>query len=71
MNAAEARGYNPFRARQLIELSIVVAGVLLGGDIGIATVFFVLAMSPMLRAGRQALDDHRRGRAERLSPVWD
>ena len=67
MNAAEERGIEPFRARQVIELSIVVGGVLLGGDIGIATAFFVLTMSPALKAGKQALSDHRMGRDARLT----
>ena len=71
MNAAEDRGYDPFRVRRGIEIAIVVGGVLLGGDLGPATVFFVLAMSPILKLGKQALEDHRRGRAERLRPVWD
>lgn len=71
MHAGEDRGRDPFRVRQLLELGIVALGVILGGDIGFATVFFVMAMSPMLRAGRQALEDHRRGRAERLRPIWD
>ena len=71
MRAAEDRGRDPFKIRQLIELSIVASGVILGGDIGWATAFFVLTMTPALRAGRQALEDHRRGRADRLRPVWD
>ncbi len=71
MHAAEDRGYDAFRVRQVLELGILVLGVVLGGDLGFATVFFVVAMAPMLKAGRQALEDHRRGRAERLNPVWD
>lgn len=71
MRAGEQRGLDPFRVRQVLELSIVLLGVALGGDLGFATVFFVIAMSPMLRVGRQALEDHRRGRAERLQPIWD
>ncbi len=71
MNAAEDRGYDPFRVRRGIEIAIVVGGVLLGGDLGPATVFFVLAMSPILKLGKQALEDHRRGRSERLRPVWE
>ena len=33
---------------------------MLGGDLGFATLAYVLMMSPILRAGSQALDDHRR-----------
>ena len=71
MNAAEDRGRDPFVMRRWLEIGIVALGVALGGDLGPATVFFVLTMSPLLKAGRQALEDHRRGRAERLRPIWD
>jgi uncharacterized membrane protein YczE len=67
MRAAEDRGVDPFRARQAIELWIILGGVLLGGDIGIATAIFVLTMTPFLKAGQQALADHRSGRQARLS----
>lgn len=65
--AAHDRGIEPFKARQGMELMIVLTGVLLGGDIGIATVVFVLTMSPMLKAGQQALADHQAGRVSRLA----
>ena len=71
MNAGADRGLDAFRVRRGIEIGIVVAGVLLGGDLGPATIFFVLTMSPMLKVGKQALADHRAGRAARLRPVWD
>ena len=71
MNAGEDRGRDPFKVRRAIEGTIVVAGVLLGGDLGPATIFFVLTMSPILKIGTQALEDHRTGRAARLRPVWD
>lgn len=66
MKAGEARGLNPFRVRTAIEAVIVGGGVLLGGDFGPATIVFVLAMSPVLRAGQVALSDHRTGRSIRL-----
>ena len=69
MRAGVDRGVDPFRVRQVIELLIVAGGVALGGDIGVATVFYVLTMSPTLKAGRQALADHRDGRARRLAGV--
>lgn len=71
MNAGADRGRDPFRVRRGLELGIVGTGVLLGGDLGPATVFFVLTMSPMLKIGKQALDDHRSGRAARLRPIWE
>jgi len=69
MNAAADRGRDPFKVRRGIEIAIVVVGVALGGDFGWATIFFVFTMSPALKAGQQALNDHRAGRAERLTPA--
>ena len=69
MNAAADRGRDPFKVRRSIEIAIVVVGVVLGGDLGWATVFVVLTMSPALKAGQQALNDHRTGRAQRLTPA--
>lgn len=69
MRAAEDRGLDPFRVRRNIEIAIVLGGVLLGGDFGVATVFFVLTMSPALKAGQQALADHRAGRELRVTPA--
>lgn len=66
MNAAEDRGIDPFKFRRATELGIVMAGVALGGDLGFATIFYVLTMSPTLKMGQQALKDHRSGRAQRL-----
>jgi uncharacterized membrane protein YczE len=66
MRAGEARGLNPFRVRTALEFGIVAAGVALGGDVGPATAWFVLTMSPILRAGQRALNDHRAGRRLRL-----
>ena len=71
MNAGADRGLDPFRLRRGIEIAIVVTGVALGGDLGPATVFFILTMSPILKLGQQALVDHRSGRAARLAPTWD
>ncbi|MGI9604584.1 MAG: YczE/YyaS/YitT family protein [Acidimicrobiales bacterium] len=67
MRAGDARGLDPYRVRQGLEFGIVIAGVTLGGDLGAATVFFVLTMSPALKAGQMALADHRRGRAARMA----
>jgi len=66
MRAGEDRGYDPFKVRRNLEFGFVVLGVLLGGDIGFATIFFVLTMSPILRQGRQFLADHRYGREQRI-----
>ena len=69
MRAGEDRGYDPYKVRRALEIGIVAVGVLLGGDLGFATIFFVVTMSPTLRLGRQALEDHRRGRMLRLDRV--
>lgn len=69
MNAGADRGRDPFKVRRGIEIAIVVVGVALGGDLGWATIFFVLTMSPALKAGQQALKDHRAGRALRVTPT--
>ncbi len=66
MRAGAQRGLNPFHVRTGVEVSVVVAGVALGGDIGPATAVFVVAMSPSLRALQMALSDHRNGRHLRL-----
>lgn len=67
LKAAEERGTDPFVVRRFMEATIVIVGVLLGGDLGPATAVYVLTMSPMLRAGQIALQDHRSGRAARVS----
>lgn len=66
MRAGEERGLNRFHVRTGLEVSVVVAGISLGGDIGPATAVSVVAMSPMLRAFQMALSDHRNGRHLRL-----
>ncbi len=66
MRAGRDRGLDPFKLRSVIELAIVVLGVLLGGDFGPATIFFIVTMGPLLRVGRQALCDHRTGRQARM-----
>ncbi len=66
MRAGEQRGLNRFHVRTGLEMSVIVAGVALGGDIGPATAMYVVAMSPTLRALQMALSDHRNGRHLRL-----
>lgn len=65
--AGEDRGHDPFTMRRNIEVSIVIGGFALGGDLGPATFFAVLTMSPLLRVSHQALDDHRAGRSQRVT----
>ena len=67
MKAADERGVNQFKMRTILEILIVGVGLLLGGDFGPATVVFVLTISPILKAGRRALSDHRLGRQLRMA----
>lgn len=67
--AGADRGRDPLVIRRNIEIAIVIGGFALGGDLGPATLFAVLTMSPLLRASRQALEDHRAGRHDRLRPT--
>ncbi len=67
MRAGKSRGLNPFQVRTAIEISIVLGGVVLGGDVGPATIVFVATISPVLRIAQRALDDHRAGRQARLA----
>lgn len=66
MTAGDERGKDPIRIRTGLEVSLLVLGVVLGGDFGPATVVFAIAIGPVMRAGRQALDDHRAGRRHRV-----
>jgi uncharacterized membrane protein YczE len=66
MWAGERRGLNRFHVRTALEMSVIVAGVALGGDIGPATAVYVVAMSPTIRSLQMALSDHRNGRHLRL-----
>lgn len=67
MRAGEARGRDPMRVRTALEVSLLFIGIATGGDFGPATVLFALAIGPVMSAGRQALDDHRTGRTQRVS----
>ncbi len=67
MRAGQERGYDPIRVRSSMELGILVAGVVLGGDFGPATIVFAVAVGPVMRVIRQAMCDHRAGRTLRLA----
>lgn len=67
MRAGQERGYDPIRVRSCMELGILAAGVALGGDFGPATVVFALAVGPVMRAVKQAMEDHRAGRTLRMA----
>lgn len=67
MRAGQQRGFDPIRVRASLELGIFVAGVALGGDFGPATILFAVAVGPVMRMVRQAMEDHRAGRTLRLT----
>ncbi|HEY5436696.1 MAG TPA: hypothetical protein VIK13_15815 [Candidatus Limnocylindrales bacterium] len=51
------------RARTLIELTVLIAGFLLGGTIGLGTVVFALAIGPLVQVSLRVFD--REGRVSR------
>ena len=63
--AASDRQWNPTVARSVLEGSVIVAGVALGGELGIATVAFALTIGPAISFAVQALADQRAGREQR------
>jgi len=67
MNAGAERGYNPTHVRTSMELGVFIAGVALGGDFGPVTVVYALVVGLLMRTIRQAMADHRAGRATRLA----
>ena len=56
-------GWPIHRARTLIELTVLVAGFLLGGTIGLGTVVFALAIGPLVQLSLRVFD--REGRVSR------
>ncbi len=66
MWAGADRGYDPIKIRSSLEIGLFTAGVILGGDFGVATVVYALGVGPLMRLIRQAMEDHRAGRAARL-----
>ena len=65
--ALNDRGFiDPYKGRIGVDLATLLAGVSLGGDFGVATVFSVVVMGPLVKVAMQALTDHRRGRSDRM-----
>jgi uncharacterized membrane protein YczE len=56
-------GWPIHRARTLIELTVLLAGFLLGGTIGLGTVVFALAIGPLVQVSLRVFD--REGRVSR------
>lgn len=66
MWAGADRGFDPIKIRSSLEIGLFVAGISLGGDLGIATIVYAIAFGPLLRLLKQAMEDHREGRKARL-----
>lgn len=66
MEVADRRGADSSRVRTLLELTVLGAGILAGGEFGLLTVVVALTLGPLLAAVMQALADHRAGREARL-----
>lgn len=64
--AAADRNLSPAVARGVLEASVIVGGIALGGDLGIATLVFAVTIGPAIASASQALDDRRTGRLQRL-----
>ena len=64
--AGEVRGLDRRVVRTTLEVSLLLLGVLLGGNIGPATLVIALGIGPVLGLMGQALADHAHGRARRL-----
>ena len=48
MIGLNARGYRISRARTLIEVTVLIAGIVLGGQAGIGTLLFALGIGPLV-----------------------
>lgn len=66
MEVAERRGRSAAAARTMMELSVLLGGILAGGQFGAMTVVLALVLGPTIKLTLQAMDDHRRGRTARL-----
>lgn len=62
---ASDRNWHPTVARSLLEGSVIASDIALGGELGIATLVFALAIGPTISFAVQALADQRTGREYR------
>lgn len=61
------RGLSRSTARVILEVSVLSAGILLGGRFGPGTIVVALLTGPMISIIGQVIADHERGRALRLT----
>lgn len=62
-------GWSIRRARTAVELSVLVAGFLLGGTIGLGTVVFALGIGPMVQVALRVFDREGRVSARRRAAM--
>lgn len=65
MRAGELRGLDRGIVRTSLEVGVLVAGLVLGGSFGPATIVLALTIGPLLGVAGVALEDHSRGRTMR------
>lgn len=66
MQAGEERGIDPIAIRYGLDIGVLLAGIIIGGPLGIATVVYAASMGLVFARMRLVLQDHRAGRATRL-----
>lgn len=70
MNAGQERGIDPIKIRYGLDIGVLLGGIVLGGPLGVATIFYAASMAVVFARMRTVLEDHRAGRAARLqAPV--
>lgn len=68
MRAGAERGIDPIKIRYGLDIGILLAGIAIGGTLGIATVIYAATMGLVFAQMRIVLEDHRAGRSARLQP---
>lgn len=61
------RGLKPVPVRAVMEFTTLATGLALSGDAGFATIAFAMTFGSLVVGAERALEDHRVGRAHRLS----
>jgi len=69
MRAGAERGIDPIKIRYSLDVGILLAGIAIGGSLGVATIVYAAAMGLVFAQMRIVLEDHRAGRNARKQPV--
>lgn len=67
MHAGEDRGVSPTHVRYVLDVTVLVVGLVIGGSAGIGTIIYAALMGVMLQTARQVFSDYAEGRAIRLA----